>query len=558
MLSQVPAGPAKLESSKESGAERTSKEREITLGRVRGLCEELSRFEEKSIGALSVAKIADFLWLDDQEYARNAFKRALELLKPKSDASQRELAGAMYGRSTVVALIAKHDPKWAKQLLAESNSADASLVSAYQMLQEDPDKAAELAQRNLSSGVSRAMPAFLRQLRQKNQAAADQLFMKTLAELAAEPVPDAQVLMLLGTYVFTSPSLQDSSGPGLEQTAVGPLLVPNISVVRRDISIDLVRAYLTAASAVLNKPAVDPNQKALSYALAHLLLPMVERFSPDLLGSFFAVLSTLSDQVPPEITTDSAYQNVSPRPVKNFDDVMKEIDGLQNEVRRNERYFSLYADQWRQGKFDRARIVASKITDTDVQAKLLGLIEFGEAAKEVEKNKAGDVLQPLAFQLRTGLEKALLMLAISKGRFENKDRQASNEALVAATNNAESLTGVQRAYLKLAIASQLVSISNDQALAKLADAVREFNAESPESIAAVDWSQRVDVGATSRRFPLTVKGVDLRFETLFSPFIKVDAETATQIAHGIKSETLRSDAFVAIAGTLMGRRNVGN
>jgi len=267
-------------------------------------------------------------------------------------------------------------------------------------------------------------------------------------------------------------------------------------------------------------------------------------------------MSELSSQVSPELTNDAAYQTLSPRPEKDLDETLKDIDRLSDEVRRNQRYLSVFADLWRESRFDRARIVASKITDSDAQAELMRLIEFGEAINDLEKDKQSATARSMADRMSPGLEKALLMFAISHARLETKDRQASADALLASMKIVQSLSGFRRAYLELGAASQWVTINRDQAVAILSEAIHDLNAQPAQSIASLDWAQTVNIGTLSRRFPLTAKGVNLDFVSLFSPFIDADLELSSQVAREIQSEDLRSQAFVAIAGALFQQKRV--
>lgn len=548
--SQVQTPPDKT-SSKLSNDPSSLKEREAAITRVRALCEELFRFEDKLTVALAGARMADLLWAADTEYARRLFERAIDLSTPVSDSSKRDFAAATYIRGRVIALINKRDPQWAKRLLQDTNRADEGFTTAYQTLKDDPDKAAELAELSLPAGVSRGMPSFLLQLRLKNPAAADALFLKTLAELVSQPAADISVMLSLGTYVFTSPRLQEAPGLGLEQIGVDRFFVPNITAPRRNVQVQLARSYLAAAATILSSPVIDPNQKALRYVLAYLLLPHVTTIAPELIGSFSTSMAMLSSQVPPSLTSESAYKGFSPTTPKSFEESLEEIERLTGDVQRDQRYLGLCFEEWRNGRYDRARLAASKMTNAETKAKLTRLIEFRQAIQQLQSQKNLASAESVASRPPSGIESALLYLAIAKAKIDAKDRDGALEALTASMKFTKMVTDARRPYLTLSVASQLVAIDPGLAVTKLTDAVQEFNSQPREALSQVDWAETVKVGPAVRRFSLEVKGLDFAFGPLFQPVIKSEPDVASQAIHGLKSEELRADGFVALALNLL-------
>jgi hypothetical protein len=550
-VAQSPTPALNKTSPKPVDNQSPSKEREEAIVKVRALSEELFRFENKLAAALAAARMADLLWTDDTDYGRRLFERAIDLSTPVSDSSKRDFAAASYIRGRIIALINKRDTQWARRLLHDANRADEGFNTAYQTLRDNPDKAAELAELNLPRGVSRGMPSFLLQLRLKNPAAADALFLKTLAQLVSQPAADISVMLSLGTYVFTSPRLHEAPGLGVEQIGVDRFFVPNITTLRRNVPVQLARIYLAGAGTILNSPVVDPNQKALRYVLAYLLLPHVTTIAPELIVSFSTSMAMLSSQVPPTITSESTYKGFSPTTPKSFEEILEEIERLSGDVQRDQRYLGLCFEEWRNGRYDRARLAASKITNAETKAKLTRLIDFREAIQQLQSQKNLAFAESIASRPPSGVETALLYLAIAKAKKDANDRDGALEALTASMKFIKMVNDARRPYLTLSVASQLVAIDPGLAVTKLTDAVQEFNRQPQEALLQIDWAETVKVGPAVRRFPLEVKGLDFALGLLFQPVIKSEPDVASQAIHGLKSEELRAEGFVALALNLL-------
>jgi hypothetical protein len=84
----------------------------------------------------------------------------------------------------------------------------------------------------------------------------------------------------LGTYLFTAPNLQTADSTVYAITRVGNIGVPNLSVLRPNISANLIQIYLSVAAAILIRPTSDNYQQQIKYALGYLLLPKAQQFAP--------------------------------------------------------------------------------------------------------------------------------------------------------------------------------------------------------------------------------------------------------------------------------------
>ena len=180
-----------------------------------------------------------------------------------------------------------------------------------------------------------------------------------MAQLAAEPVVNADDLARLGTYVFTSPKI-DPYDPGAPpdttvQVIVDKILVVDITADRPGVSPEIIRAYIHAAAKILTRPISDANQRQHYYVYARLLLPKAERFAPDYAPQIAEAMRALIPDIPPSLTQESAYANLLRTREQDLE------EALRDEGRRDGGYLSLVFTLWHRGDFNQARPTAAKI-----------------------------------------------------------------------------------------------------------------------------------------------------------------------------------------------------
>ncbi|HKY05242.1 MAG TPA: hypothetical protein VJQ56_10150, partial [Blastocatellia bacterium] len=319
LSSQVFAYQSQKSSASSADAEHKSRaeERALRLQRattqVQDFAARALEFENAQARTVTVAGLADALWKVDEPYARKLFLKAYETLKPigASDAratkQNREQAESSYLREQLLARIACRDPEMARRLVereAESvdkaervDSSEVFIASALDLAASKPDEALHLAERSLRGGVSRAMIDLLNILRKKDEPAANNLFLKTLARFTAQPVVKIDDLVLLGTYVLTAP-VEGLPPDGIMMTSVGGVMTYNITGNRPGVPAAVLRAYLDAAVNILVRPVADPKQKRLSYVAGYQLLPKVRQFLPERAQALNAAMCAMISEIP--------------------------------------------------------------------------------------------------------------------------------------------------------------------------------------------------------------------------------------------------------------------
>jgi hypothetical protein len=549
-----------------SESDPVAQQHKIAVQRVSAFADHVLAFNKVEVKAWALARLADLLWKEDEPYARQLFSKSLDVCAPKSGSTPTEIQTAGLIRRDIIDVIATRDANWAKRLIDANSTAygndearasarmDANFSTAYDLLKSEPGKSVDFAERSLRDGVPPGMTSLLIMLRLKDEKAANALFLKTLDQLLAQPIVSADTLLSLGTYIFTSPEFdpQDTSiAPDMTRlVGVGRILVYDITADRPNIPREIVHAYLEVAAKILTRQ-IPVTSRPSYYAAARLLLPKTAKFAPELTQTIAVVMQSLIADVPPDITLDSAYANFEVAAAKELSETIKDIEKEKNEQRRDERYFVLLADLWRRADFVGARALNAKISDTDVQSELATLIDFKEAANKLERRQGVGAAEEIARKLPKGIERAMLWLGIARARAKAGEAQRAIEALNAALESASNLRDARRPYLTLTAASQLAQLDPMRAQSTLAEAIRQFNAQTSESLIAVSWEQRVETGRMWRYFPLKVAGVESEFRQTLPSLMKADAEGTVESVKQLTDERQLAIALIAVATAML-------
>jgi hypothetical protein len=544
----------------------TEKQKSLAISYAYLFRERILNLQDAKTKSLACARLADLLWNHDETFARNLFNAALRFSAPnRASASSKELATASQW-SEIVALIERRDPQWAKQIVdsIEPAEKDATLAerskvrfdNGYALLKSDTAQAVNYIERSLRGGINPFMHSFLISLRLKNETAANTLFLRVLEQVAASPGIDADTLLRLGAYVFTSPKI-DPHDPTVPPDTiivigVGNLLLPDITADRPNISTQVIWSYLKCAAEILTREAANPTQQAPSfYAAGYMLLPKFEKFAPNQTYLIHAAMQLLAAKVPPPLLQDSAYENLKAPAQTDLEQTLKDVEQDEKNQYRDEKYLSLVSELWFRSEFASARKVSARISDEVARASLDTLINFKEAANLIEHEKAIARVEEIAFRLPHGVERAMLWLGIARVRFTAKRPQRALEAINEALASARKVSDARRPFLLLSAAGQLAAIDADQAKVILLESIRELNAQEAEALTEVQWEQRIECGLLWRYFPLTVKGVEFDFRQTLRPLLKNDMEGTITAALALKDEKQLTKALLAITALML-------
>jgi hypothetical protein len=320
---------------------------------------------------------------------------------------------------------------------------------------------------------------FLVTLRDKNAAAADQRFAALLSIAAADPASDANTVSLLTSYAFT-PSIY---------LVVSPAGIPSSNSYlphpAPDLAPALRRNFLQTAANILLRPFAQLDQssagRAGTYFIAVRLLPLFQRFAPDLASAISAQLAALG----PEAAQATA--NAGDRAVNRgmtgdgqrdvIDDELKDgLDRAQGADARD-RVYAFAAMRAADEGDPRARDLADKIEDLDTRKGVRTFVDYNYIGTLIRKKRVDEALLLVR---KADLPHTLRAHFLTQaGAIEaNSDRARAMELLTEALTETRRIDAgtPERAYCLVALAVQFSKLDKTRGWELLGETVKAANA----------------------------------------------------------------------------------
>lgn len=525
----------------------------LAVYQVHRLAEKILALRSVRAKAFEVARLASVLWKQDEPHARALFEKSLNLTIANGNDAEARALSALHRR--IIALIARSDPEWAKRLIdsaakreaedqSSKTSSSANLRTALGLLEDDPTVAVQFAERSLRGGLPWGFLDFVLNLRKKDEAEANRVFLQALNYLPQQSAVNILEFHTLGLYLFTAPDLIDSDFHSI--TLVDDILVPNISMDRPGVPAALTRAYLATAADVLWRMTSDAEQRKYSYALCYMLLPKSRNVAPDLTAKFDAVMAALAPQVPAGLTSDNAYRYMNLPPTTTEEKLTK-AENQPNQEGRDMAFLEIALQAWRKGDFKTARLAQGRVSDREAGQRLAAIIDFGAGAWAIKQNDADlPNAEVMANRLPQGIERSILFQAIAKAQGAGRDPNLTEETVDKALKAARSMSDGRRPFLLLTAAAQLANLKSPAVHSALAEAVKDFNSFDESALVGLDWAQSIQIGPMNARFPLDVAKVDFSFNEAFRAVASADPEAAMARADELRNENLRAQSLVEV------------
>jgi hypothetical protein len=556
-----PTRPAKAA----TAAATVEQQRFAAILTIRNIAARLQEVSDTRVKARALAKLGDLLWKDDEPYARQLFLRAYELTAKTDQMPLSEVKNLAALRKEILGPIAHRDPNLARKLiedqkaeLTEAQRAETNLSIAYQLLDSygDNEAAEGFARSSFNQGMNVVeLAVWLLELRERNQRSADLLFKELLQTFVSQPVAGANDCLYLGTYLFTSPRAVALGPTTRSISIIGGVPVPDLTADRPNTPAALVREYLAAAANILLRETTDPREQKLRYVTIYMLIPKAERVARDLLPALFKARQALTGQVPPEFTQPQTFAKLNRPPLEDqteLDRVLEEIGRLPDQTRRDVRYVSVVFALWSKGNFLRAREVINKVSDLKVQLDLNCVVDFGDAASQLDtKTKNLAPVENVAKKLPCSLERAMLWLAIANARKATGNKQRARESLDEGLTTARSIDDAHRPYLLLNVAGQYADLDASLGQQVFREAVKEFNEQTGEKVAALNWNREITIGPLTQPFALKIKGADPDFENNVRALVNSDAESAIATLKTLTNEPALTAGLLAAAKSIL-------
>ncbi|MGI9107610.1 MAG: hypothetical protein ACR2G4_15335 [Pyrinomonadaceae bacterium] len=464
--------------------------REQALVALENILSEAKGYEDRILQVRVKAQIADVLWSLEPERARELLVAAFqEVAELKADLADRYIV-----RAEVAAIARRHDPELASRLIAKlaeaaggeerlsrdsleriSERGALSLDSARDFLGNgEQARALAFARRSLAEGRSAQLLWFLSELRERDGAAADRLFLDAVGALRQAPA-DPNDVLLLGLYLFYPGSVAVGTlSDGVEAVGYGVnfSLAPPVSPA-------LAQAYLQAAADALLRFPVTPGLPGAAGSIAlkrfalTQLLPLFQLYEPRRLAAVGATLAGLGQPTtPPRVTADAKPSVDGNAPVS---DVIKSIEQLPEARQRDHYFFTTLRSATNEGSFERARALAARIKEDDLRHMSLEFIGFNEARAHIKRGDL-ETAAKLAASTLTRERRTAINFQLAKAWLERGDlARAGEEANAAVAEAAKLANRAQRARIYIYLAAGLAEWDAARAFELLEAAGTDIN-----------------------------------------------------------------------------------
>src|ERR1044072_5570039 len=446
-----PIAAATKQSVKDHETERLTKERrDNAQALLISLAADEGRFTDQTLRARTQARIADVLWSADPDRARAMFRKAWDAAEIVDQEAQRKLqeeiaqqkaknggnvavTGTRDIRSEVLRLAARHDRALGEEFLSklkiekQQEAADAAdkapsspfdapeaaqqrLNLARQLLDADVARALQFADPVLGN-ISKDAVDFLSYLREKDAAAADQRYSALLAMAANNLQSDANIVSLLGSYIFTPHTFVTFDGNGSSVSSTGRNSGPPA------IPLGLRNAFFNTAAEILLRPMAPPGQDQSTtgiqgkYLMLKRLLPLFEQYSSKELSD---AVRTQMDAMSNLVSEDTRKQDDNTLregilPAMSAGDrektLLDRVDRAKTPEERDQLYLQL-ARMFVDSDGSKARDYVNKIDDADLRKQARPFIDASLMMQAVNKKNVDQLLELVRVGELTHCQKA--------------------------------------------------------------------------------------------------------------------------------------------------------
>lgn len=508
----------------------------------------LLSYKDKVIAAAPYARIASLQWENNDILARQKISGILAFTYRHEDDDRTTVIKKTTACREIVKIVVAYDPDWSSEIADACDKSAAgrslsSLNAARDLIENDPEKAAEMAENAASDETIAGMALFLRELRLQNPDQANRAFLDTITRYANQSSADARQFSILGTYLFTSPHLPPDDIISMVSVRIGNMGMPDLSSNRPDIQPDLVMQFIRQGLRLMRGPAHNDQQKQYRYALAFQLIPKGQEFAPALVPELNAAMAALATDLPGDFGSGEAFKNYN-RGFSDPDARLEEIAEISDTHTRDLLYLDMASAYWRRKDYDVFERAAKRIENREANALLVELAKFGKA-RSILESKGSDYLEALRLinTMKVSKEKLLILLMAGKGRMEVDPVESSN-LLNEAMSVAQKLDD---GIAPFALLHGATLLPEDPGLLNIAiDTFKRFpDANSP------DLNRRIELGVLKATFQLNVKDVDLSFRHSFEKVISGKADLGFQLLAHMKDDRIKADGYVAVARDLV-------
>lgn len=550
---------------------------------VTGLAGRFQQFHDPVVSTYALARLGGLICGKDQAAGAEIYRNALNGMRllPADAFRSAKHRQPVPSFTSLYKLVTAGAGKCAQELKGlddgarsrarmdeERRQANDNLRTAFQLFDNNPDRAAQLVEAAISSSDPTlldipSLTRFLSQLRERAADVADDLFPEALDFIASAEQPSPGLLLEFGKYLFTAPQYRDI--PDSEQQSdvqqVGKTSITNFSANRKSSDSDEMHDYIEAAVKVVtatNDPFYDP---VAAYAIVSQMIPKADEVAPDLAGKLRDALPAIAQQAGSAVEqiqaaiggSQAADPSAGEGPQKRF--------RLMGRVRA----------ETGMGHYAEARDLLKDVDDQDVRKQAGSIIDFVESGAALEKRDTQWAFT-LANTLRGGVKRSLLYAGISAA----SGRDEAQGYFQLGLTDSKLLPAEQRMLTTAALASAMLPLDADNGMVALAGSVEAANDAyvsphkgrfdpqiihkifSGKTDASTDsplilanrrcLCEVVDTGLGRVTFPLKVPGVKaLRLPSVIQGATSADPERLQSAILGLRDETQQAEAMLGWA-----------
>ncbi len=593
-----PSKPVKTAAAKSTPSAEADLELKERRSRARSLLVALSSdartFNDQTLRARSLARIADALWQVDAEQGRLLFRKAWEAAEVadlESDRKmqeeirqQRSRTGGGYAinlppnlRREVLRLAARHDRTISEEFLeklkaqkleAANTAADQTparlsdafsqrLSLALELLRTDEiERALQFAEPALTI-VSREGMNFLTYLREKNPSAADSRYSALLASAAGNPLSDANTASLLSSYIFTPHLYVTFIGNGTSTSQSSQTITP------ATVTPELRNAFFQTAAAILLRPLPQTPPEPGSgspgpdgkYLVIKRLLPFFEQSAPaEMVESLSGHMNALNSAV--SEGTRKREDELVNRGIKHDKPaaereqaLLDRIERAKTSEERDSLYLQLAFTAANRGDM-RARDFVNKVEESELRKQVVAYIDPSLAMYSVQKKLTDQALELVQRGELTALQKTWVLTETAKVMVKTDQTKAVELVDQAATEARRidvSDPGLPRALI--AVANALKVVDPSRVWDATFDAVKAAN--SAEGFSGEDGEMVLKFQSKGQSSVHTRDIADFDLDGIFRDLANQDYDRAVELARGFQGEGPRAIATIAIARAVL-------
>jgi hypothetical protein len=564
LLNQIP--------SRASGQERVDLAKETArLQAQAALNEVLSEakgYDDRALRARVRAEVADLLWPSEPARSRDLIVEAFD----DAAALQSPLSERYSVRANVIAVARRHDPQLAAKLIAQvsdrseesreilsrdsleriSEKGGLYVDSARESLRDgDQGRALEFARKGMFEGRSAQFIWFLTELRQRDKAAADKLFLEAVNMLRGGAADPNDVLHL-GLYLFYPGRVAVGTlSDGTEAVSYGISFAAAPAVPDT-----LARTYLQAAAVALLGYQVTSGHGTAAgsvelkrFALRQ-LLSLFQRYEPRLAAEIAGALAGLGPQAlsksstaEPEDYTDEKISD---------SDLISKIERLNDRRERDHYFFTALKVAVERGNFERARTLAARIGGAELKQASLEWIGFSEARTAIKRGEP-ERASRIASEELTGEQRAVIYFQLASSWLGQGDFARAGIEVNAAVAAAEKIESpAQQAQVYILLAAGVAGRDTQRAFEFIESATKDINA-----------AEQFD--STNDRLTYTIKTPFASYNFLLSQgagllstvttLARVDLNRTLSVARMIKPAAPRALSIISACRATLAKTN---